>query len=42
MPEAPSGNETVALSYGEGRELDLPVKPATEGSAGIEDRKSVV
>ena len=39
MPEAPSGNGKVALSYGEGRELDLPVKPATEGSAGIEVSK---
>src|SRR5579862_3882115 len=39
MPEAPSGNGNVALSYGEGRELDLPVKSATEGSAGIEVTK---
>jgi citrate synthase len=39
MPEAPSGNEKVALSYGSGRELDLPVKQATEGSSGIEVTK---
>jgi citrate synthase len=39
MPEAPSGNEKVALSYGNGGELDLPVKQATEGSAGIEVSK---
>src|SRR5580698_7138493 len=39
MPEAPSGNGKVALSYGDGRELDLPVKTATEGSAGIEVTK---
>jgi citrate synthase len=39
MPEAPSGNEKVALSYGDGGELDLPVKHATEGSAGIEVTK---
>jgi citrate synthase len=29
----------VALRYGEGAELGLPVKPATEGSAGIEVTK---
>jgi citrate synthase len=39
MPEAPSGNGKVALAYGDGGELDLPVKPATEGSAGIEVTK---
>jgi citrate synthase len=39
MPEASSGNGKVALSYGEGGELVLPVKPATEGSAGIEVTK---
>ena len=39
MPEASSGNGKVALRYGEGSELDLPVKTATEGSAGIEVTK---
>ncbi|HEX3516294.1 MAG TPA: citrate/2-methylcitrate synthase, partial [Trebonia sp.] len=39
MPEAPSGNGKVALRYGEGSELGLPVKNATEGSAGIEVTK---
>src|ERR1700728_4753682 len=39
MPEAPSGNGKVALRYAEGSELDLPVKPATDGSAGIEVTK---
>jgi citrate synthase len=39
MPEAPSGNGKVALTYGDGGELDLPVKAATEGSAGIEVTK---
>jgi citrate synthase len=39
MPEASSGNGRVALRYGEGSELDLPVKTATEGSAGIEVTK---
>ena len=39
MPEASSGNGKVALRYGEGDELDLPVKTATEGSAGIEVTK---
>ena len=39
MPEASSGNGKVALRYGDGSELDLPVKPATEGSAGIEVTK---
>jgi citrate synthase len=39
MPEASSGSGKVALRYGEGSELDLPVKTATEGSAGIEVTK---
>jgi citrate synthase len=39
MPEASSGNGKVALHYGDGSELDLPVKSATEGSAGIEVTK---
>jgi citrate synthase len=39
MPEASSGNGKVALRYGDGSELDLPVKTATEGSAGIEVTK---
>jgi citrate synthase len=39
MPEASSGNGKVALQYGEGSELDLPVKSASEGSAGIEVTK---
>jgi citrate synthase len=39
MPEASSGTGKVALRYGDGSELDLPVKPATEGSAGIEVTK---
>ena len=39
MPEASSGNGKVALHYGDGSELDLPVKTATEGSAGIEVTK---
>src|SRR5579859_4521496 len=39
MPEASSGNGKVALRYAEGAELNLPVKPATEGSAGIEVTK---
>jgi len=39
MPEASSGNGKAALHYGEGSELDLPVKSATEGSAGIEVTK---
>ncbi len=39
MPEASPGNGKVALRYGEGSELDLPVKSATEGSAGIEVTK---
>ncbi|MGD0701573.1 MAG: citrate synthase [Trebonia sp.] len=39
MPEASVGNGNVALHYGDGAELDLPVKTATEGSAGIEVNK---
>ncbi len=39
MPEASVGNGNVALHYGDGAELDLPVKTATEGSAGIEVTK---
>src|SRR5580693_7107993 len=39
MPEASSGNGKVALRYGDGGDLDLPVKSATEGSAGIEVTK---
>jgi citrate synthase len=39
MPEASSGNGKVALRFGDGGELDLPVKAATEGSAGIEVTK---
>jgi len=39
MPEASSGSGKVALRYGEDSELDLPVKTATEGSAGIEVTK---
>src|ERR1700727_766878 len=39
MPEAPSGIGKGTLSYGEDSELYLPVKPATEGSAGIEVTK---
>jgi citrate synthase len=39
MPEASSGTGKVALSYGEGSELDLPVKTASEGSNGIEVTK---
>jgi len=39
MPEASVGNGKVALQYGDGAELDLPVKTATEGSAGIEVTK---
>ncbi len=38
MPEASSSNSSVALRYPDG-ELALPVKPATEGSAGIEVTK---
>jgi citrate synthase len=39
MPEVSSGNGKVALRYGDGSALDLPVKSATEGSAGIEVTK---
>jgi citrate synthase len=39
MPDASSGSGKVALRYGDGSELDLPVKSATEGSAGIEVTK---
>src|ERR1700760_3205114 len=39
MPEASSGNGKVALHYGEGSQLDLPVKTASEGSDGIEITK---
>src|SRR5215813_2812655 len=38
MPEASSTNGSVALRYGSG-ELDLPVRPATDGAAGIEVTK---
>ena len=38
MPEASSANGSVALRYNSG-ELDLPVKQATEGAAGIEVTK---
>src|SRR5215475_2865029 len=38
MSEAPSATGSVALRYN-GAELDLPVKQATEGSAGIEVTK---
>jgi citrate synthase len=38
MPEASPTNGSVALRYGSG-ELDLPVRPATEGAAGIEVTK---
>jgi citrate synthase len=39
MPEASSGIGKVALHYADDGELDLPVKAATEGSAGIEVTK---
>jgi len=39
MPEASAGSGKVSLRYGDGSELDLPVKSATEGSAGIEVTK---
>src|SRR5260370_5939692 len=39
MPEESSGNGKVALRFGDGGELDLPVKTATEGSTGIEVTK---
>jgi len=38
MPDASSTNGSVALHY-PGGDLELPVKPATEGSAGIEVTK---
>jgi len=38
MPDANSGTPTVALRH-EGGELELPVKPATEGSPGIDVAK---
>src|SRR5271167_4653736 len=38
MPDSSSGIGKVALHYADG-ELDLPIKPATEGSAGIEVTK---
>src|SRR5215469_12915101 len=38
MSEAPSATGSVALRY-DSAELDLPVRPATEGSAGIEVTK---
>ncbi|HEX4701289.1 MAG TPA: citrate synthase [Pseudonocardiaceae bacterium] len=38
MPDATSATPTVALRY-QGGELALPIKPATEGSAGIEVTK---
>jgi citrate synthase len=39
MPGASSGNGKAALRYADGAELDLPIKSATEGSAGIEVTK---
>jgi len=39
MPEASSGIGKVALRYADDGELDLPVKAASEGSAGIEVTK---
>src|SRR6201996_1686989 len=39
MPEASSGSGKVALRYGDGSQLDLPVKTASEGSDGIEITK---
>src|SRR6202795_1444867 len=39
MPGASSVNGKAALRYADGAELDLPVKTATEGSAGIEVTK---
>jgi citrate synthase len=38
MSEAPSANGSVTLRYGKD-ELDLPVRPGTEGAAGIEVTK---
>ncbi|MGH3248065.1 MAG: citrate/2-methylcitrate synthase, partial [Trebonia sp.] len=39
MPEASPGNGEVALRYGDGSELALPVKSSAEGSDGIEVTK---
>ncbi len=39
MPGASSDNGKAALRYADGAELDLPVKNASEGSAGIEVTK---
>src|ERR1700733_13981469 len=39
MPEASVANSKVELNYNDGAVLDLPVKTATEGSAGIEVTK---
>src|SRR6202522_3250276 len=39
MPEASVANSKVSLRYNDGVELDLPVKAANEGSAGIEVTK---
>src|SRR3984957_18452454 len=39
MPGASSVNGKAALRYADGAELDLPVKSASEGSAGIEVTK---
>ncbi|HEY3748199.1 MAG TPA: citrate (Si)-synthase, partial [Pseudonocardiaceae bacterium] len=38
MPDANSGTSTVALRH-QGGELELPVKPATEGAPGIDVAK---
>src|ERR1700742_1363255 len=38
MPDATSGTSTVALRH-PGGELELPVKPATEGAPGIDVAK---
>src|ERR1700726_952578 len=39
MPAESVANSKVALGYNDGAVLDLPVKTATEGSAGIEVTK---
>ena len=39
MPEASVATSKVSLRYNDGAELDLPVKPANEGSDGIEVTK---
>src|ERR1700722_134717 len=39
MPEASVAHSKVSLRYNDGAELDLPVKVANEGSAGIEVTK---